>query len=81
MSLKERTTFTLSSQVKHELESIVPKSRRSRFIEQAIINALKEKHQKILLGLIDDIEPIDIDLDSAELVNQLRENGIHRVRP
>ncbi len=81
MSLKERTTFTLSAQVKHELESIVPKSRRSRFIEQAIIDALKEKNQKIFLWLIDDIEPVGIDLDSAELVGQLRESGINRVRP
>jgi hypothetical protein len=77
MPLKERTTFTLSAQVKHELESIVPKSRRSRFIEQAIVDALKEKHQKILLGLIDDIEPVGIDLDSVELVSQLRESSIN----
>lgn len=81
MPLKERTTFTLSANVKHELESIVPKSRRSRFIEQAIVDALKENHQKIFLGLIDDIEPVGIDLDSAELVKQLRESGINRVRP
>jgi predicted transcriptional regulator len=81
MPLKERTTFTLSTQVKNELESIVPKSRRSRFIEQAIIDALKEKRQKIFLGLIDNIEPVGIDLNSGELVNQLRERGINRVRP
>lgn len=80
MSLKERTTFTLSPQVKSELERIVPKSRRSQFIEQAIVDALKEKHQKILLGLIDAIEPVNIDLDSADLVRQLRESGINRVK-
>ena len=81
MSLKERTSFTLSAQVKSELESIVPKSQRSQFIEQAIVDALKEQHQKILLGLIDAIKPVSIDKDSADLIRQIRENGTNRVTP
>jgi metal-responsive CopG/Arc/MetJ family transcriptional regulator len=81
MSLKERTSFTLSAQVKSELESIVPKSQRSQFIEQAIVDALKDKHQKLLLGLIEEINPVSIDKDSADLIRQIRENGTHRIIP
>jgi len=81
MSLKERTSFTLSAQVKSELESIVPKSQRSQFIEQAIVDALKDKHQKILLGLIDALNPVSIDKDSADLIRQIRENGTNRIVP
>lgn len=81
MSFKERTSFTLSAQVKNELESIVPKSQRSQFIEQAIVDALKDQHQKMVLDLINAIEPVSIDKDSADLIHQIRENGTHRVSP
>lgn len=81
MSLKERTSFTLSAQVKNELENLIPKSRRSKFIEQAIMKALKEQQQKALADLIETIEPVSIDQDSGELIRRIRANGINRIVP
>lgn len=79
MSLKERTSITLSAQVKQDLEHLIPKNHRSQFIEQAIINALKEKQQQALFDLIDAIQPVAIDQDSAELISHIRQQGVQRV--
>lgn len=42
-SSRERAAFTLSAAIKSELEKAVPKSKRSRFVEQAIADALMER--------------------------------------
>lgn len=42
-STRERAAFTLSAAIKSELEKAVPKSKRSRFVEQAIADALMER--------------------------------------
>ncbi|MCR9121935.1 MAG: hypothetical protein NXH91_06650 [Phyllobacteriaceae bacterium] len=43
---KERAAFTLSAGVKAELEKAVPKSKRSRFVERAIADALMERSRR-----------------------------------
>lgn len=79
MSLKERTSITLSAQVKQDLEHLIPRNHRSQFIEQAIIHALKDKQQQALFELIDTIQPVVIEQDSAELIRKMRQQGIQRV--
>ncbi len=38
---KERAAFTISKSLKAELEDVVPASKRSRFVEKAIADALR----------------------------------------
>ncbi len=59
---KERTLFTLSQEVKQELEQMIAKNHRSEFEEQAVVQALKLHHKKELFTLIDNIEPVNIEL-------------------
>lgn len=49
---KERAAFTISKELKAELEDVVPASRRSRFVEKAIADALlREARQSALDAL------------------------------
>jgi len=73
MAAKERSSFTLSLEVKKSLDAAVPKSSRSQFIEQAIREALKNKTKQELFELIDAIEPLISELNSVELVSAIRE--------
>ena len=75
MSTKERSSFTLSSDVKKSLEAAVPKSCRSQFIEQALKNKTKQE----LFALIDAIEPIKSEFNSVELVSAIREERLARL--
>lgn len=52
---KERATFSLSSDVKKQLEDSVPKNERSRFVEKAIARLLKEDARKSLGQLLDEL--------------------------
>jgi len=76
---KERTSFTLSQEVKQELEHMVAKNHRSEFVEQAIIEALKHKHQKELFTLIDNIKPVTIDQKTEDLIRGIRQSGLERM--
>jgi metal-responsive CopG/Arc/MetJ family transcriptional regulator len=78
---KERTSFTLSQDVKKELEHTVAKNHRSEFVEQAIVQALKHQHQKELFTLIDNIEPVTIDQKTEDLIRGIRQSGLERVEP
>lgn len=79
MSSKERTSFTLSPDVKAELENLVPKNQRSQFIEQAVITALKEQRKREVFDLIDSIEPVSISQKSSDLINDIRSSGMRRL--
>jgi len=76
---KERTSFTLSQEVKQELENMVAKNHRSEFVEQAIIEALKHQHQKELFTLIDNIKPVTIDQKTEDLIRGIRQSGLERM--
>jgi metal-responsive CopG/Arc/MetJ family transcriptional regulator len=76
---KERTSFTLSQEVKQELEHMVAKNHRSEFVEQAIVEALKHQHQKELFSLIDNIEPVSIDQTTETLIRGIRQSGLEHV--
>lgn len=51
-AIKERAAFTLSEAVKAELERAVPKSKRSKFVEQAIADALLAKARRKAIEMI-----------------------------
>ncbi len=50
---KERAAFTISKALKAELEDVVPASKRSRFVEQAIADALLRDARKRALDALD----------------------------
>jgi hypothetical protein len=80
MAAKERSSFTLSTEVKRKLEAAVPKNCRSQFIEQAIQQALINKTKQELFELIDSIAPQQSEISSVELVNAIREEGLSRLK-
>ena len=53
---KERATFTLDPGVKSQLERQIPQSERSRFVETAIANALKDLAKQDALDAIRSFE-------------------------
>ena len=76
---KARTSFTLSQEVKKELEQMVPKNHRSEFVEQAIVQAIRYQHQKELFTLINNIKPVTIDQTTEDLIRGIRQSGLERM--
>jgi cytochrome c553 len=52
---KERATFSLSADVKERLEEAVPKSERSRYVENAITRSLRDDARKALAKFLDEL--------------------------
>lgn len=50
---KERATFSIAAGIKSRLEETVPKSERSRFVEKAIDQALRDVARQRLRKLLD----------------------------
>ena len=72
--LKERAAFTLSASIKEELESTVPKSKRSQFVERAIAGALLSEAKRKALAAIDNAPCADTrGEDSVELLTRIRQ--------
>ena len=53
IATKDRAAFTLSKEVKAQLESTVPKSRRSNFVEATIADALMRETRRKALEALD----------------------------
>jgi hypothetical protein len=68
---KERSTFSIDPAVKHELERAVPKSRRSSFVEDAIVRALKDAAIQDALMAIREFKPYP--LQGPGVVETLRQ--------
>ena len=70
---KERATFSIDSTIKQTLESEVPKSKRSRFVEEAIAKALKDAAKERALKMIRDFKPISTGgEDSTDVLRRIR---------
>ena len=72
--LKDRMNFTISHDVKARLESRVPRTRRSAFVEQAIDRALTDSAGQELLEFLDTlprVRPEDGD-DAVATVQRIR---------
>jgi hypothetical protein len=54
---KERATFSIDSTVKKRLDRVVPKSKRSSFVEYAIERALREAEKRKALAQIRAFKP------------------------
>lgn len=70
---KERAAFTLSADIKAELERNVPKSKRSRFVERAIADALLQHAKRRALDAIKTAPAFPIgNQDSVEILGRIR---------
>ena len=70
---KERATFSIDSSIKEALESQVPKSKRSRFVEEAIAKALKDAAKERALKMIRDFKPVSTGgEDSTDVLRRIR---------
>jgi len=70
---KERATFSIDSSIKETLESQVPKSKRSRFVEEAIAKALKDAAKERALKMIRDFKPVSTGgEDSTDVLLRIR---------
>jgi hypothetical protein len=70
---RERAAFTLSRSIKDELEDRIAPSERSKFVEQAIADALlKDAKQKALDSLRDMKTYNAAGRDSVEVLRQIR---------
>jgi len=74
---KVRTTLYLTPENKQGLDRI-PRGQKTAFMNRAIANALKEldkkENAKQFIEMINQIEPVKIDLSSEDIVRHLREN-------
>lgn len=71
---KERATFSIDSTVKKQLERTVPKSKRSNFVEDAIVRALQDVAQQDALKAIREFRPYPPKGPGAvETLRQIRE--------
>lgn len=71
---KERAAFTISKSLKAELEDVVPASRRSEFVEQAIADALLRDARKRALEALDALPSHDTrGEDSVEVLRRIRQ--------
>lgn len=73
---KERATFSIAADVKRQLERIVPKSKRSGFVEDAIDRALRDVKKREALTAIRDFKPHPLKGPGA--VETLRELRMER---
>ena len=69
---KERATFSLSADVKGRLEEAVPKSERSRFVEDAITRALREDARKAFLKFLDELPRSSGGENSTDILRRIR---------
>ncbi len=71
---KERAAFTISKALKAELEDVVPASKRSRFVEQAIADALLRDARKRALDALDKLPSYETKgEDSVEVLRRIRQ--------
>lgn len=69
---KERATFSLSASVKARLEEVVPKNERSRFVEDAIRQALRAEAVARLRQYLDEMPKATGGENSTELLRRMR---------
>lgn len=70
---KERAAFTISKSLKAELEDVVPASKRSRFVEKAIADALLRDARQRALDALNNLPSYDTKgEDSAEVLRRIR---------
>lgn len=70
---KERAAFTISKSLKAELEDVVPASKRSRFVERAIADALLRDARQRALDALNNLPSYDTKgEDSAEVLRRIR---------
>ena len=67
---KLRATFSIDSEIKGRLERVVPKTKRSSFVEEAIANALRELAKQQALKAVRDFKPYP--LKGPSVVETLR---------
>lgn len=70
---KERATFSLSPSVKNRLEEAVPKNERSRFVEKAIEQALRDDARRELMNFLDELPRPPGGENSTEVLRRLRQ--------
>jgi metal-responsive CopG/Arc/MetJ family transcriptional regulator len=70
---RERAAFTLSRSIKNELEETVPPSKRSKFVEQAIADALLKEAKRRAIESLQTMKVYDTGgRDSVEVLRQIR---------
>ncbi|UVC08168.1 hypothetical protein IHQ71_23905 [Rhizobium sp. TH2] len=70
---RERAAFTLSRSIKDELEDRIAPSKRSKFVEQAIADALLRDAKQRALDSLRDMKTYDAGgRDSVEVLRQIR---------
>ncbi|MCD2180089.1 hypothetical protein [Rhizobium sp. C1] len=71
---KERAAFTISKSLKAELEDVVPASKRSRFVEKAIADALLRDARQRALDALDNLPSYGTKgEDSVEILRRIRQ--------
>lgn len=71
---KERATFSIDSGVKETLESQVPKSKRSRFVEEAIAKALRDAAKERALKMLREFKPVSTGGEnSTDVLRRIRQ--------
>ena len=75
LDTKERAAFTLSQSVKAELETQIPKSKRSQFVEKAIAKALEAEAKRRAIESLEELPCYETKgEDSVAVLRNIRAN-------
>ncbi len=70
---KERAAFSISEDVKQELEKMVPKNKRSQFVEKAIAEALNAQARRKAIAMLENVPKFDTQgVDSVDFLRKIR---------
>ena len=68
-------TFTIPEKVVEFLDTL-PKREKSKFVSNALIQAIKDKNKADALAFLDSIEPVESDKGSVELLEESRKQRL-----
>jgi hypothetical protein len=69
---KERATFSLDPHIKANLDRTIPKSERSRFVEQALDAALKIEAGRRFSDFLDELPTTSHGENSVDILHRIR---------
>ncbi|MEZ5536015.1 MAG: hypothetical protein R3F02_10365 [Thiolinea sp.] len=75
----ERLSITLEDDLKHQLDTQVPKGERARFVANAIRHALEEKKRKQALDYLLAFKTYPSPKDSSKILQEIREERTETV--
>lgn len=69
----QRISITLDDRLKDQLDSVIPKGERARFVADAIQKALDDWQRQQALLMLENFKRFKVESDSVETLRRIRE--------